>query len=143
MEFDKTLFMNLSLGYSISLLIIVIYSFYMNYCLFNKVIEVVKHIKKCEIVIQDYEYVDDDTECLETEDEIDNTTEDKKDDIEDDENIKSDTEKNNKIVDDQEDLMINNDEFVNILHNLVSTISKSTETDKNNDKNIYVDKTES
>ena len=66
MEFDETTFMNLSLGYSISLLIIVIYSFYMNYCLFNKVIEVVKHIKKCEIVIQDYEYVDDDTECLET-----------------------------------------------------------------------------
>ena len=115
----------------------------MNYCLFNKVIEVVKHIKKCKIVIQDYEYVDDEAECLETEDEIDNTTEDKEDDIEDDENIKTDTEKNNKIVDDQEDLMINNDEFVNILHNLVSTISKATETDKNNDKNIYVDKTES
>ena len=143
MEFDETTFMNLSLGYSISLLIIVIYSFYMNYCLFNKVIEVVKHIKKCEIVIQDYEYVDDDTECLETEDEIDNTTEDNEDDIEDDENIKTDTEKNNKIADDQEDLMINNDEFVNILHNLVYTISKATETDKNNDKNIYVDKTES
>ena len=50
---------------------------------------------------------------------------------------------NIKIADDQEDLMINNDEFVNILHNLVSTISKATETDKNNDKNIYVDKTES
>lgn len=143
MEFDETTFMNLSLGYSISLLIIVIYSFYMNYCLFNKVIEVVKHIKKCKIVIQDYEYVDDETECLETEDEIENTTEDKEDDIEDDENIKTDTEKNNKIVDDQEDLMINNDEFVNILHNLVSTISKATETDKNNDKNIYVDKSES
>ena len=143
MEFDETTFMNLSLGYSISLLIIVIYSFYMNYCLFNKVIEVVKHIKKCKIVIQDYEYVDDETDCLETEDEIENTTEDKEDDIEDDENIKTDTEKNNKIVDDQEDLMINNDEFVNILHNLVSTISKATEIDKNNDKNIYVDKTES
>lgn len=143
MEFDEITFMNLSLGYSISLLIIVIYSFYMNYCLFNKVIEVVKYIKKCKIVIQDYEYVDDEAECLETNDEIENTTENKEDDIEDDENIKTDTEKNNKIVDDQEDLMINNDEFVNILHNLVNTISKATETDKNNDKNIYVDKSES
>ena len=54
MDFDKTIFINLSISYSISVLIIVIYSFYINYCLFNKMFEIVNNIKNCEIVIQEY-----------------------------------------------------------------------------------------
>lgn len=170
MDFDKTIFINLSISYSISVLIIVIYSFYINYCLFNKMFEIVNNIKNCEIVIQeysesdeeddyerekqniksiceskeieDYEF-DDDTDSSDSEHELDNIKEDKKSNKNNNENIKSDTETNVKIIDDEEDLMINNDDFINILHNLVSTISKSTDSDKNNDKNNHLDKSES
>lgn len=169
MNFDNTIFIktfiNLSLGYSISLLIIVIYSFYMNYCLFNKMFEFVNHIKNCEIVIQEYseegydyekekqdiksineskkieDYkLDDDTDSSDSDNETKDIKEDKKNNKDDDENIKSDTETNDKIMDDdQEEIMIDNNDFINILHNLVSTISKSSDTDKNN----YLDKLES
>ena len=106
MDFDKTIFINLSIGYSISVLIIVIYSFYINYCLFNKMFEIVNNIKNCEIVIQeyserdeeddyerekqniksireskeieDYDFDDDDTDSSDSEHELDNIKEDKK-----------------------------------------------------------------
>lgn len=152
MEFDENIFLSLSIGYSISLLFIVIFSYYINYCLFDKVIEftksnIIDKIKNCEIVIQEYEENNDNTDDDNTDDSNCKCSDDdtinpvSNMDIEDydydNECVDKDNITDNKFddeikdyIDDDKEIILNSEDLVNILRNLLSTISKNIDNNK-------------